>query len=151
MRAVIQRAGRASVSVDGRVIGSIGRGLVVLVCVAEGDDDDDAVALSAKIAHLRIFRDHEDRMNLSILDIGGSVLVISQFTLCADVRKGNRPSFNRAAAPERGAHLIEVVTSELESYGIGTATGEFGARMTVSLDNDGPVTVVLDVESGRVF
>lgn len=150
VRAVVQRAGRASVTVDGVNVGMIDRGLLVLVCVAEGDGLDDAIAMAGKLARLRIFPDDLGRMNRSVFDVGGKVLVVSQFTLCADVGKGNRPSFTRAADRDHAESILEAMVEVLEAEGLGVATGTFGERMLVSLDNEGPVTVVIDVEGGRV-
>ncbi len=150
MRAVVQRVGRASVTVDGVNVGMIDRGLLALVCVAEGDGPDDVVAMAGKLARLRIFPDEQGRMNRSVIDIGGKILVVSQFTLCADVRKGNRPSFARAADRSQAESMLEAMVGHLEAEGLAVATGTFGGRMLVSLDNEGPVTVIVDVENGRV-
>ncbi len=146
MRAVVQRVEHASVTVDGIVVGQIGRGLMVLVGVTHGDTNDGAIKLADKLAKLRIFSDEDDKMNLSVVDVEGSVLVISQFTLYGDVRKGNRPSFVDAARPDVAEPCIETVVSELAARGIPVATGRFGADMDVSLLNQGPVTLVIDVE-----
>jgi len=150
MRVVVQRVSRASVAVEGAVVGEIGRGLLLLVGVADGDTADDAAAAAAKIAGLRIFGDEEGRVNRSVGEVGGAVLVVSQFTLLADVRKGRRPSFGRAAHPEAAEPLVAAVAAGLEQHGLEVAHGSFGASMQVSLVNDGPVTVVLDVGGGRV-
>lgn len=145
MRAVIQRAARASVSIEGRVAGAIGRGLMVLVAVAEGDTADDGEWLAAKLAALRIFPDDEGRMNRSLSDIGGELLVVSQFTLFASTRKGTRPSFNGAAAPTEAIPLYARFLAQCESaLGRPVARGEFGASMQVELVNDGPVTLIID-------
>jgi D-tyrosyl-tRNA(Tyr) deacylase len=151
MRAVIQRASEGSVSVGGRTIGSIGTGLVVLVGVASTDTEADAEALAAKIAGLRIFPDDERKMNSNVVDAGGSVLLISQFTLLADVRKGRRPSFTAAAEPAEAERLLAVLANAIEAEGVAVEHGEFGAMMDVSLVNDGPVTIVIDVAGGRVI
>ncbi|MEN9408982.1 MAG: hypothetical protein RL216_956 [Pseudomonadota bacterium] len=144
MRAVLQRVSRASVTVDGQVTGEIGPGLLILVCAMEGDTDAKADQLAAKIAKLRIFKDEQGKMNLSIRDIGGSALIVSQFTLAADLR-GNRPGFSTAAKPEEGKRLYEYFTAKVQAEGIPTANGIFGADMDVSLNNDGPVTIWMDV------
>ncbi|GAB1489540.1 D-aminoacyl-tRNA deacylase [Opitutaceae bacterium] len=145
MRAVIQRAARASVTIEGRVAGAIDRGLMVLVAVAEGDTADDGEWLAAKLAALRIFPDEEGRMNRSVVDIGGGILVVSQFTLFASTRKGTRPSFNGAAAPAVAIPLYEQFLTQVEAaLGKPVARGEFGASMQVELVNDGPVTLIID-------
>lgn len=144
MRAVVQRVSRASVSVDQQTIASIETGLLILVGAADGDDEDSARSLSQKIAKLRIFPDGDNKMNLSIVDIGGAALVVSQFTLLAELRRGNRPSFVGAARPELAESLIKVFSEELERQGIDVAHGRFGASMQIALVNDGPVTIVLD-------
>jgi len=144
MIAVIQRVKRAKVEVDGEVVGQIGRGLLVLAGVASGDDENHVRALADKTAHLRIFPDERHNMNRSVLDAGGSVLVVSQFTLLADCRKGRRPSFTDAAPPERADELLERFVARLREIGLKVETGRFRAMMDVSLCNDGPVTIVLD-------
>ncbi len=143
MRAVVQRVERASVEVDGEVVGAIGVGLLILVGVGHEDDSAQATALAQKAATLRIFPDASGRSNLSLLDTGGSALVISQFTLYADTRRGRRPSFTEAADPEPAAALVEEFRAALERLGVPTAAGRFGAHMKVSLVNDGPYTIVL--------
>jgi len=148
MRAVIQRAARASVTIDGRIAGAIDRGLLVLVAVAEGDTSADGEWLAAKLAALRIFPDDEGRMNRSVADIGGGVLVVSQFTLFASTRKGTRPSFNGAAAPVVAIPLYEQFLVQIETaLGRPVARGEFGASMQVELVNDGPVTLIIDTRT----
>ena len=137
-------------TVAGKTVGAIGAGLVLLVGVEKGDDQRDATALAAKIASLRIFSDDEGRMNRSVLDQGGAALVISQFTLLGDVRRGRRPSFTAAAAPEIAESLIDEVARLLQVEGIRVATGSFGANMSVHLVNDGPVTILVEVRGGRV-
>ncbi len=137
--------------VDGEVVGSIGHGLAVLVGAEDGDTPADADTLAAKLIGLRIFPDDAGRMNRSVLDTDGSVLVISQFTLLADVRKGRRPSFVRAADPEIAEPLVERVAARVREGGTDCATGRFGARMAVDLVNDGPVTLIIDVRDGRVL
>lgn len=149
MRAVVQRVARAEVRAGDEVVGRIGTGLLVLVGVGVDDTQDDALALARKIAGLRIFRDDEGNMNRDVQEIGGSVLVISQFTLHGDVRKGRRPSFITAARPEEAEPLYERVAEELRTLGIETATGRFGAMMHVELVNDGPITILLDTK--RLF
>jgi len=144
MRAVVQRVTRSRVRVDSESVGEIGTGLLVLLGVADGDDDAAAEALAEKIVHLRIFEDDNGRMNRSVQAIGGAILVVSQFTLLADCRKGRRPSFTNAAAPEMAERLYAVFVRSIERHGIPVALGRFGAHMAVSLINDGPVTFVLD-------
>lgn len=148
MKAVLQRAASGRVTVDGRTVGEIGRGLVVLLGVADGDTDADAVWMADKIAQLRIFDDGSGKMNLSVSDIRGGVLLISQFTLLASCRKGRRPSFTGAAPPDRGERLYERAAGLLREAGLVVATGRFGARMMVSIENEGPVTIVLDSDEG---
>ncbi len=145
MRALVQRVSEASVSVDGAVIGRAGPGVLVLVCAMQGDTNALPARMAAKIAKLRIFRDEEGRMNRSLLDTGGAALVISQFTLAADTRTGNRPGFSAAAAPEIGARLYEALAAELSGLGVPVETGRFGADMKVALVNDGPVTIPLEI------
>ena len=149
MRAVVQRTGRAQVTVAGEVIGRIDRGLVAFLGVAEGDGQADADYLVGKVAGLRIFEDHEGRMNRSVADADGGVLVVSQFTLLGDARKGRRPSFVAAAPPETGERLYEYFCAKLTQTGVPVARGRFGARMRVDVANDGPVTILLD--SGKLF
>lgn len=144
MRAVIQRVSSANVSIDGDVTGQIARGVVILLGIQEGDTAADAVTLADKIVALRIFADADDKMNLSLLDTQGQALIISQFTLLADTRKGNRPSFIAAAKPPEAIPLYEAFCSHVHQRGITVATGRFGADMQVELINDGPVTIVLD-------
>lgn len=144
MRAVVQRTGRASVTVDGVVRGEIGLGLVVLLGVGKGDTDDDAAYLANKTVGLRIFEDDADKMSLSLRDIGGEVLVVSQFTLYGDVRRGLRPSFDAAAPPAEAERLYELYCDLLRQKGLTVQTGVFQAMMEVQLANDGPVTILLD-------
>jgi len=141
---VIQRATRARVLIDGVVVGEIGNGLVILLGIANGDDSTDAGFVAAKLAKLRIFSDDDGLMNRSVSDVGGELLVISQFTLLGDARKGNRPSFTRAAKPELAEMLYEEVVEELQGAGLKVETGEFGAMMEVELVNDGPVTLIVE-------
>ena len=144
MRALVQRVTEASVEVDGAVVGQTGPGLLVLVCAMAGDDEDGADRLALRVAKLRIFRDDGGRMNRSLLDMGGGALVVSQFTLSADTRTGNRPGFSSAAAPDDGRRLYEHFAASLAAQGVTVETGSFGADMTVRLVNDGPVTIWLD-------
>jgi D-tyrosyl-tRNA(Tyr) deacylase len=144
MIAVLQRVSRAGVEIDGAVRASIGKGLLVLLCAVKGDGDADVDYLVRKIAQLRIFEDGDGRMNRSVADINGEVLVVSQFTLAASTKKGNRPSFDAAEAPERARKLCDAVVTGLCACGLAVRTGVFGAMMEVSLVNDGPVTVLLD-------
>lgn len=144
MRAVIQRVVSARVTVDGDLAGQIGPGLLVYAGVAEGDGDEEARWLAARIAQLRIFDDEAGRFDRSLLDTGGAALVVSQFTLIADTRRGRRPSFTGAAAPDVAAPLIERVIDELRSLGVPVERGRFGAHMLVESENDGPVTITLD-------
>lgn len=144
MRAVIQRVREGSVSVNGNVIGQINRGLLVLLGVAAGDTSNDADYLAEKLSNLRIFEDASGKMNLSLLDIGGQMLVVSQFTLLADCRKGRRPSFVQAADPSEAHALYRHFIDQVKQKGILTATGEFGAMMDVALVNEGPVTLIVE-------
>lgn len=144
MRAVIQRVSSASVTVDGAIVGQIGRGFLVLLGVAVADTNADVIAMADKIAGLRVFEDPDGRMNLALADVGGAVLVVSQFTLLGDCRKGRRPSFIEAARPELANALYEAVVAELRGQGLTVATGRFQTHMDVALVNDGPVTLLLD-------
>jgi D-tyrosyl-tRNA(Tyr) deacylase len=150
MRAVIQRASAGSVRIGDEVVGSIGRGLVVLLGVARGDGDPEARWTAGKIAALRIFEDDDGKMNRSIMDVGGDVLLVSQFTLLADCRKGRRPSFVDAADSSEGRRLYELTRDALTLLGLRVATGRFGERMGVSIENDGPVTIILDTKDRGV-
>ncbi|MGD9047525.1 MAG: D-aminoacyl-tRNA deacylase [Anaerolineae bacterium] len=150
MRAVIQRVREGRVSVDGQIIGEIGHGLVILLGAGHGDGELEADRLADKIANLRIFADAEGKTNLSILDVGGGALVISQFTLYADCRKGRRPSFVHAAPPDTAAPLVDYFAGRLRQAGVNDVeTGEFGAMMLVEIQNDGPFTIVLDTDHLR--
>ncbi len=144
MRAVVQRVARGSVKVDDTIVGEIGPGLVVLLGVGHGDAAKDAAYIADKIAYLRIFDDEQGRMNLSVLDISGSVLVVSQFTLFGDCRKGRRPGFSEACSQEEARELYGIFVEELEKLGLMVATGIFREHMTVEIVNDGPVTMLLD-------
>ncbi|MCL6283231.1 D-aminoacyl-tRNA deacylase [Ruegeria sp. 2012CJ41-6] len=144
MRALIQRVTQARVTVEGETVGQIGAGLLILMCAMRGDNDAEAVQLAARIAKLRIFRDTAGKMNLSVKDTGGAALVVSQFTLAADTRRGNRPGFSEAAASDEGKRLYQVFGEQLHSHGIPVERGVFGADMAVELTNSGPVTIWLD-------
>ena len=144
MKAVLQRVSRASVTVDGRIVGQIGRGLMVLLGVEQGDTNSDAQQLADKAVQLRIFDDADGKMNLALADVGGAMLVVSQFTLLGDCRKGRRPSFIQAAPPETAERLYETFIAAVGAQGIPVATGKFRAMMQVELANDGPVTLLLD-------
>ncbi len=145
MRGLVQRVSRASVSVDGEVVGAIGVGLCVLVGVTHGDTPADAAGLAAKLWHLRIFEGADGRMDLPVAAVGGEVLVISQFTLYGDTRRGRRPGWSAAAPPELAEPLVEAVVAELRALGATVATGRFRADMAVELVNDGPVTLLVEV------
>ena len=148
MKAVLQRAAHARVTVDGRTVGEIQSGLVVLLGVAAGDTDAEARWMAGKISALRIFEDDSEKMNLSVADVDGAVLLVSQFTLLASCRKGRRPSFIGAARPDEGRRLYERVGEFLREGGLTVATGRFGGRMVVSIENEGPVTIILDTDEG---
>lgn len=144
MRAVIQRVSKASVKVDGKVVGKIGKGLLVLIGVGKDDNDKDISYMAEKIVNLRIFEDKNGKMNRSLLDIQGEILIISQFTLYGDCRRGRRPSFTDAASPDKGKEYYEKFVEEVKKYGINVQTGIFQAMMEVELINQGPVTILLD-------
>jgi len=144
MRALLQRVSRASVTVDDRVVGRIGRGFVVLLGVTHGDSRAEAEWVAAKIAGLRVFEDDAGKMNLSLSNVGGELLVISQFTLYGDVRKGRRPSFTDAAAPDHAEPLVDLFIELLREAGFTVASGVFGAHMAVEIHNDGPVTLLIE-------
>lgn len=144
MRAVIQRVTQASVTVDGQVVGAIRTGFLILLGVTESDDQDDVIWLAGKIASLRVFEDDDGKMNLDLNQVSGSALVVSQFTLYGDCRKGRRPSFVEAAKPEKANSLYQSFVAELSGLGIAVETGTFQAQMDVALNNDGPVTLLLD-------
>jgi D-tyrosyl-tRNA(Tyr) deacylase len=145
VRALIQRVSEASVEVAGERIAAVGGGLLVLVAAGAGDGPGAPAQLAAKVARLRIFADAEGRLNRSIVDVGGEALVVSQFTLYADVRRGNRPGFTAAAPPDVGEHLVDAFCESLRELGVPVQTGRFGAHMQVALVNDGPVTIWLDL------
>jgi D-tyrosyl-tRNA(Tyr) deacylase len=150
VRIVLQRVSRASVTVDGSVAGSIGPGLLLLVGIEPSDTEEDIEGAVEKVINIRVFPDQEGRMNLSLADTGGSVLVVSQFTLLGDVRKGRRPSYVGAAPPEMAEPMIDAMVDRLRSAGVHTETGSFGAAMEVELVNSGPVTLVMSIGQGRV-
>jgi D-tyrosyl-tRNA(Tyr) deacylase len=147
MRVLLQRVSHASVSVSGRELARIDKGLLLLVGVGAGDNDGVEERLAEKICNLRIFADAEDKMNLSVQDVGGAVLVVSQFTLYGDVSKGRRPSWTDAAEPALAAEQVEAFAKAIEARGIRVGRGEFGAHMSVELENDGPVTLMLDTDA----
>jgi D-tyrosyl-tRNA(Tyr) deacylase len=145
VKALIQRVSRASVEIDGEPVAEISTGLLVLLGVAEGDREADAAYLAEKCANLRVFEDSDGKMNLSLLDVAGDALVVSQFTLCGDASKGRRPSYSAAARPEKAIPLYEMFVREIRGQGVGRVeTGRFGADMKVSLVNDGPVTLMVE-------
>lgn len=150
MRIVLQRVSRSAVEADGETTGQIGTGLLALVGVATGDTGTDASIAAAKTVGMRIFPDEAGKMNRSVADVGGAVLVVSQFTLLADVRKGRRPAFTAAARPEEAIPVLEAFTEAIKAEGVRVAHGRFGAHMKVDLLNDGPVTIVFDVQDGRI-
>ena len=145
MRALIQRVSEANVTVDGKTIGSIETGLLILVCAMQGDGEAQAEKLAQKISKLRIFKDEDGRMNRALGDIGGSALIVSQFTLAADTSRGNRPGFSQAAAPDEGERLYAYFCDQMRNLGIPVETGAFGSDMDVALLNQGPVTIWMDV------
>ena len=149
MRAVVQRVKKSSVTVDDKITGKIGQGLMVLIGVEDGDSEKDADYIADKVCSLRIFEDEQGKMNLSVEDIGGEVLAVSQFTLLADARKGRRPSFTKAAAPDEANALYRKVIDKIESRNINVEEGVFQAEMMVEIHNDGPVTILLD--SNKMF
>jgi len=144
MRALIQRVSAASVAIDGRTVGETGPGLLILICAMAGDAPDAPAKMAAKIAKLRIFKDDDAKMNRSLLDVGGAALIVSQFTLAADVSRGNRPGFSAAAPPGAGEALYHRFAAAIQGHGVALATGRFGADMQVALVNDGPVTIWLE-------
>ena len=144
MRAVVTRVNEASVEIDGKIVGEISRGLLILLGAAEGDEEKDIKYITDKCLTLRVFEDENDKMNRSVTDVGGELLVVSQFTLLGDVRKGRRPSFIAAGDPKRAEIIYEAAVERLRGSGLKVATGKFGANMQVSSVNDGPVTILLD-------
>jgi D-aminoacyl-tRNA deacylase len=150
MRAVVQRVSRAQVEVEGRIVGETGTGLVALVGVSASDGTAEADVLAGKLVDLRIFADQEGKMNRSVIDVEGAIMVVSQFTLYGDLRRGRRPSFIGAASPEHAQPLIDAVVDAIRRRGVEVETGEFGAHMQLSITNDGPVTLIIEIENGRV-
>ena len=150
MRALVQRVDRASVSVDGELVGRVGNGILALVGVSRTDTSADVRALAAKVVGLRIFPDDRGRFNVSLKDVGGAMLVVSQFTLFADVRRGRRPSFTEAARPDHAERLVDEFVRAVESEGVEVACGRFGAMMQVDLRNNGPFTLMVETVGGRV-
>lgn len=144
MIALLQRVAQAGVTVDGKTVGEVGRGLCILVCAVKGDTEEKARALAQKVLRYRLFEDDAGKMNRSVSDIVGQLLLVSQFTLAADTSRGNRPSFTPAAAPEDGKRLFDIFVEECAASGLKTATGIFGAHMVVNIVNDGPVTIWLE-------
>ena len=144
MRALIQRVTQASATIDGTIVGQIETGVLILVCAMQGDSDSEVKRLAAKIPKLRVFRDADGKMNLSLADVGGSALVVSQFTRAADTSRGNRPGVSAAAAPDEGERLYTLFAAEIAMQGIPVQTGRFGADMAVALTNDGPVTIWME-------
>jgi len=145
MRVIIQRVNSSQVIVEGKTLADIGKGMLILLGIGPEDDEAKSISMAKKLAQLRIFEDDQGKMNLSLLDTGGAAIVVSQFTLFADTRKGNRPSFVGAAAPDKASPLVDHFVSELRKLGIPTQTGEFGANMLVNLQNDGPVTIWMEM------
>lgn len=146
MRAVLQRVSQGGVSINSQTVADIGRGLVILLGIGPADTREQARYLAEKVAYLRIFEDDQGKMNLSVRDIGGQAIVVSQFTLYADTRRGRRPSFTAAALPDLARPLVDFFAQQLNSLGVPTQTGEFGAHMLVEIHNDGPVTILLETD-----
>lgn len=151
MKAVVQRVSQANVKVEGSTIGEIDQGLLILLGITDGDSEADIEAIVNKLIHLRIFEDEAGKMNLSLVDIGGEILSVSQFTLYGDVRKGRRPSFSKAAAPKEAEELYDAFNEYLREQEIVVETGSFGAMMDVSLTNDGPVTFIIESLNGKLI
>jgi D-aminoacyl-tRNA deacylase len=150
MRALLQRVSQAQVTVDGQVVGAIGRGFVILLGVTHSDTPAEAAWLAAKIGGLRVFEDEAGKMNAALTDVGGALLVVSQFTLYGDARKGRRPSFTAAARPEQAEPLVDYFVNQLRAQGFEVACGVFGAHMDVAIHNDGPVTLLIERESTEI-
>ena len=150
MKVLIQRVLESNVVIEGDVVSSIGKGILALVGIEKGDTKEQVDKLAKKVVNLRIFPDENDKMNRSLLDIGGEMLIVSQFTLCGDCKKGTRPSFDKSAPPDIANKLYEYFVEQVQCYGIKTGTGQFGAMMKVSLINDGPVTFILERTRIRV-
>ena len=146
MKVLIQRVKNAGVNIDGETVSSIGKGILALVGIEKGDTREQVEKLAKKVVNLRIFPDENDKMNLSLIDIQGEMLIVSQFTLCGDCKKGTRPSFDKSAPPDIANELYEYFVTQVQAYGVKTGTGKFGAMMEVSLINDGPVTFMLEVQ-----
>ena len=144
MRCVVQRVSGAEVTVQEKSVAAINKGLLVLIGIFSGDEENDVAWMAKRIAHLRIFPDAEGRMNVGPAEVGAEILLVSQFTLCANVKKGNRPSFIEAMEPARAESMVNLLAASIEEYGLSVKTGEFGAHMEVALVNDGPVTILLD-------
>ena len=144
MKLVLQRVKQASVTIDRKLYSSIGQGILILICIEKGDTDADVEKYADKVSKLRIFSDENDKMNLSVKDVNGEILVVSQFTLAGDCKKGTRPSFDKSAPPQIANELYEKFVDEIKTYGIKTQTGKFAAMMDVALVNDGPVTFMIE-------
>lgn len=149
MKVLIQRVKKASVTIENELYSKIGNGILALVGIEKGDTNEDVEKSAKKIANLRIFPDENDKMNKSLIDINGEMLIVSQFTLCGDCKKGTRPSFDKSAPPEIANKLYEDFVAEIQKYGIKTGTGKFGAMMDVELINDGPVTFMIEIKSNN--
>ena len=145
MKVLIQRVKNASVTIDGKIYSEINQGILALVGIEKGDNIENVQKAAKKIANLRIFPDENDKMNKSIIDINGEMLIVSQFTLCGDCKKGTRPSFDKSASPDIANNLYEAFINEIKTFGIKTGTGKFGAMMDVALINDGPVTFMIEI------